>query len=270
MVFLHGLGCGLVPYYMFIARLSQRYSGELFVPEYPFLAMCPWETVPSAREVVAQMQDLLNANRLTSAHFVAHSFGCAILSWIMKMSPSSVLYTTFMEPACILVLKSDFISQILWEPPKTSMDIILRYLVFRELFTVNLLCRNVYWEQGQLWPEDLFTPAVVELAEDDVVVHSLFVRRLLEHECAVRKQKRQEKKAGPTRLARGSTGSSVDVRGAMDQPQGNEDKPIDIQYIEGFFHGQILFHRKQTEKLFSKMRAMVQVDTGASGKRMGR
>lgn len=258
MVFLHGLGVGLVPYYLFIARLSNRYSGELFVPEMPFMAMCPWETVPSAREVVAQLQDMLGANRHTAAHFVCHSFGSAVLSWMMKMSPSSVIYTTFLEPACILVLKSDFISKVLWDPPKTAMDIFLRYLVFRELFTVNLLCRNVFWEQSQVWPEDLFTPAVVELAEDDAVVHSLFVRRLLEHERSVRKQKRRDRRVGPTRLSMASTGSSVDVRTATDLAHGNEDKPIDIQYIDGFFHGQILFHRRQTEKLFSKMRQMVQ------------
>ena len=28
----------------------------MFVPEFPFLAMAPWESVPSAREVVAQLQ----------------------------------------------------------------------------------------------------------------------------------------------------------------------------------------------------------------------
>lgn len=260
LVFCHGLGVGLVPYYFFIARLSQRYSGELFVPEMPFMAMCPWETVPSAREVVAQMQDMLSANRHTAAHWVCHSFGCAVLSWMMKMSPSSVLYMTLMEPASLLVLKSDFISQVLWDPPKTAMDIFLRYLVFRELFTVNLLCRNVFWEQSQVWPEDLYTPCVVELAEDDAVVHSLFVRRLLEHERSERKEKRHQKKMSltPARRALASTGSSVDVRAATDQPNGKEDKQIDIQYIEGFFHGQILFHRRQTEKLFLKMRKMVE------------
>eukprot|EP00438_Fugacium_kawagutii_P032754 Skav208160 [mRNA] locus=scaffold2891:217853:220323:+ [translate_table: standard] len=75
LVFVHGLGVGLVPYFMFIYRLSQRHSlsdpagfamavrahlvkpgGDLFVPEFPFLAMAPWESVPSAREVVAQLQ----------------------------------------------------------------------------------------------------------------------------------------------------------------------------------------------------------------------
>jgi hypothetical protein len=154
MVVVHGLGVGLVPYYLFISRLSKRYSGELFVPEFPFMAMVPWETVPSAREVVAQVQDMLASNRHTSAHFVAHSFGCVIVSWMMKMSQSSILTTTFMEPASVVVFKSDFIGKVLWEPPKTAMDIFLRYFVFRELFTVNLLCRNSYWELATLWPEE--------------------------------------------------------------------------------------------------------------------
>ncbi|CAE8623406.1 unnamed protein product, partial [Polarella glacialis] len=47
LVFVHGLGVGLVPYYLFISRLSRRHSGDLYVPEFPFLAMAPWESVPS-------------------------------------------------------------------------------------------------------------------------------------------------------------------------------------------------------------------------------
>jgi hypothetical protein len=36
------------------------------VPEFPFLAMAPWESVPSAREVVAQLQ-ALRARRAPTA-----------------------------------------------------------------------------------------------------------------------------------------------------------------------------------------------------------
>jgi hypothetical protein len=104
------------------------------------------------------------------------------------------------------------------------------------------------------------TPAVVELAEEDAVVHSLFVRRLLEHERTARKQQRASRRRPSinNRISLSATSSSVDIRTTAEQAQSNEEKPIDIQYIEGFFHGQILFHRKQTEKLFSKMKQMVQ------------
>jgi len=261
MVFCHGLGVGLVPYYLFIARLARRYSGDLYVPELPFLAMQPWECIPSAREVVAQIQDMLAANRHHSAHFFGHSFGSIIIGWMLKMSPSSVLYTTLMEPAMFLMMKSDVLTKILVHPPKTCMEQCLRYFVFRELFTVNLLCRNTFWEQNTVWPEDLFTPTIVQLAGNDALVHSLFVRRLLEHERRERKLRGATKQKRYRRPSMLSAGSSVDV--ASQDAQGTARVPenqetIEIQWCEGFFHGQILGSRRQTEKLFSRMRQMVQ------------
>lgn len=223
--------------------------------------MMPWERVPSAREIVAQLQDMLAVHRFPGAHFVGHSFGTIILGWMMKMSRSSIICSTFMEPCCILALKSDQWSKAMWEPPKTVMYQLLRYFVFRELFTVNLLCRCCFWEQGVLWPEDILTPAVIELASDDAVVSSLFTRRLLEHERTARKQRRrttslQRRGLAERRPMMKAAGSSQDVQ--TEGLQTNEDMSLDIQWTEGFIHGQILFHRKQTLKLFSKMRQMVQ------------
>lgn len=74
LVFVHGLGVGLVPYFMLIYRLSKRHSGDLFVPEFPFLAMAPWESVPSAREVVAQLQE----HRTTKSKLLTCVMACKI------------------------------------------------------------------------------------------------------------------------------------------------------------------------------------------------
>lgn len=264
LVFLHGLGVGLVPYYFFIQRLAARYSGEIFVPDLTFLAMMPWERVPSAREVVAQIQDMLAAHHHPGAHFVGHSFGSVMLGWVMKMSPSSIILSTFIEPAAMLSLKSDLLTRVLWEPPATAMYAFLRYFVFRELFTVNLLCRCSFWEQTTLWPEEITTPAVVELASEDAVVSSLFVRRLLEHERAARKHRKRlsrDKRSGSRKNTLAvPSGSSQDVHGQLlaQREALTSEASLDILWTDGFIHGQILFHRKQTVKLFSKMKQMVQ------------
>jgi len=266
MVFIHGLGVGLVPYYLFIHRLSKRYSGDLYVPELPFLAMAPWESVPSAREVVAQLQDMLQANGHAAAHFAGHSFGSLVVGWVMKMSPSSVLFTTMMEPAQFMLIKSEAITKVLFGEPKTCVDMIIRYFAFRELFTVNLLCRNFFWEQSTMWPEDLHVPAVIELAGDDTIVQSLFVRRLLEHERAARKQrKKARRKPGLARLP--MSGSSTDIRvdtlyAAASHQRGQGDELLDILWLEGNIHGEILLRPKHQDKVFSRMRQMVQASQG--------
>mmetsp|Transcript_9669 Transcript_9669/g.21571 ORF Transcript_9669/g.21571 Transcript_9669/m.21571 type:complete len:646 (-) Transcript_9669:23-1960(-) len=255
LVFVHGLGVGLVPYYLFINRLSKHHSGDLYVPELPFLAMAPWESVPSAREMVAQMQDMLAANGHTAAHFAGHSWGGVVIGWMIRMSPSSVVYTTLMEPATML-LKADILTKVLYGYPTTCFEMFIHYFCFRELFTVNMLCRNYFWEQSTIWPEDLHVPAIIELAGDDHIVQSRFMRRMLEHEKVIRKQKRKaEQKRGLV-----PTGSSVDVRVDLSSQARHRAQAaeIDIQWCEGFFHGEILIRRRATERLFSRMRQMAQ------------
>lgn len=259
LVFVHGLGVGLLPYYLFIWRLSRRHSGDLYVPEFPFLAMAPWESVPSAREVVAQLQDMLAAHGHTAAHFAGHSFGSVVIGWVTKMSPSSVVYATLMEPAQFLVIKADMITKVLFGAPKSGYELLIRYFGFRELFTVNLLCRNFFWEQSCMWPEDLHVPSVISLAGDDHIVQSTFVKRLLEHEKAARKQQRRQ--ARKPRMP--VTGSALDVRmdtvqQAMSHKSSEDPQPLDIMWCEGFFHGQILFDWRANERLFSRIRQMVQ------------
>lgn len=260
LVFVHGLGVGLVPYYLLIFRLSRRHSGDLYVPEFPFLAMAPWESVPSAREVVAQLQDMLAAHGHTAAHFAGHSFGCVVIGWVMKMSSSSVMYTTLMEPAQFLMIKAEALTQVLFGTPKTCYEMLVRYFAFRELFTVNLLCRNFFWEQSIMWPEDLHVPTIVQLAGDDHIVQSRFVRRLIEHEKVARKERRRHRK--PRMLV---SGSSTDVRLDTLQQAASTQKAgaelLDILWCDGFFHGQILFDLRTHDKLFARMRQMVQAES---------
>jgi len=263
LVFVHGLGVGLVPYFLFIYRLSRRHSGELFVPEFPFLAMAPWESVPSAREVVAQLQDMLAAHGHRAAHWHGHSFGCVVIGWVMKMSPSSVVYATLMEPAQFLVIKAEALTKILWGQPATTFEMLIRYFAFRELFTVNLLCRNFFWEQSSMWPEDLKVPTLVTLAGDDHIVQSTFVKRLLEHEKSARKLQRRlasKQKRIPT------SGSSTDVRvdtlqqAASAYKSQSTSEALEIMWCEGFFHGRILCDWRSHEKLFLRMRQLVSAD----------
>lgn len=261
LVFVHGLGVGLVPYFMWIYRLSKRHSGDLFIPEFPFLAMAPWESVPSAREVVAQLQDMLAAHGHTAAHWAGHSFGCVVIGWVMKMSPSSLHFATLMEPAQFLIIKAEALTKILWGLPMTTFEILIRYFAFRELFTVNLLCRNFFWEQSSMWPEDLKVPSIVTLAADDHIVQSTFVKRLLEHEKSARRLHRRMA-SKKTRIP--TSGSSTDIRvdtlnqSATTTACGPER--LEILWNEGFFHGKILCDRRAQDRLFSRMRSLVRDD----------
>mmetsp|Transcript_30061 Transcript_30061/g.64923 ORF Transcript_30061/g.64923 Transcript_30061/m.64923 type:complete len:667 (+) Transcript_30061:113-2113(+) len=259
MVFVHGLGVGLVPYYDFIRRLSRRHSGDMYVPEFPCLAMAPWESVPSAREVVAQLQDMLAANGHTSAHFVGHSFGSLIIGWMLKMSPSSMVYATLMEPAQFLLMKSECLCKVLHGTTTTPYEALIRYFGFRELFTVNLLCRNFFWEQSTMWPEDITVPCLIQLAGGDHIVQSTFIRRLLAYERHTRKQQARAAKPKLLSALPKKTGSSVDLcSDTLNMGSGKAKMPevLDVCWFDNFLHGEILGRPREQMKLFEKMRNM--------------
>lgn len=253
LVFIHGLGIGLVPYWGFIYRLSMNFSGDLYVPELPFLAMAPWESVPSPREVVAQLQDMLAANKHVAAHFAGHSYGTAVLSWMIKMSPSSLLCTTFMEPAAMLLCKSDHLRNVMEKPCLTCWEIFVRYFVFRELFTVKLLCRCFYWEQTNCWPEEVRCLAVVQLASEDHLVQSTFIRRMLTHE----NEARRKQAKGAKKVLLGGARSSVNLLEETNRVAHRKDgASMDILWCDGFIHGEILMRVPEQDILFGKMRRM--------------
>jgi len=246
LVVVHGLGVGLVPYYLFVLRLARNHSGDIFVPDLPFLATAPWLSVPSPREVVAQLTDMLRAHGHTAAHFTGHSFGAVVVGWVLKMSPSSVVCVTLLDPACFLVMSAECCVKICCGPVNSAVEILVRYFCFQELFTQNLLTRNNFWEQNQIWPEDLHVPSVIEFAADDHIVPSLYIRRLLDHERRERKQRSQRR---PPR-----SNSSALLDGSGNKQPSSE--PMDIQWCEGFMHGEILLRPRSQDKLFAKMRGM--------------
>ncbi|CAK0892308.1 unnamed protein product, partial [Prorocentrum cordatum] len=129
MVVVHGLGVGLVPYYLFVLRLARTHSGDIFVPDLPFLATAPWLSVPSPREVVAQLTDMLRAHGHTAAHFTGHSFGAVVVGWVLKMSPSSVVCVTLLDPACFLVMSAECCVKICCGPVNSAVEILARWRI---------------------------------------------------------------------------------------------------------------------------------------------
>merc|ERR1712113_332862 len=158
-----------------------------------------------------------------------------------------------MDPANFLVMKAEVLCEVMYGAPKSCYEKLIQYFGFRELFTLNLLCRNVFWEQCTVYPEEIPVPCVVELAGDDHVVASLFVRRLLEYERQARKEAR---KSSSLKKVHVQTGSAADMQSKSLEGQGSKpvrNEPLDIMWCESFRHGEILVRPGTQDKLFSKM-----------------
>jgi len=176
-VFCHGLGIGVLPYVTFVCELGSSGS-EIFLLDLPHISLRQSSDVPSARETVACATDMLAGWGHHEAHFVGHSFGTIIVSWMLKYS-QAVASASLLDPVCFLLVKHDLLSNSLYREHVDPLQIALTFFVFRELYIANTLARNFFWQQNELWPETVQRPMLVLLSGNDAIVSAHSVRRLL-------------------------------------------------------------------------------------------
>lgn len=185
LVFCHGIGISVLPYMHFLEDLinwndisSRR---EIFLISMPNIAMRISEDPPSMVETVACISDMLDSWGVPAAHFLCHSFGSVVTSWMVKRAPSRVLAATFMDPVCFMLAKPDVSYNFMYRTPQSPSQLLLHYFVSKELYISHSLARNFFWYQCILWPEEIpqGTPALVVLSGKDSIVPTHSVRRYL-------------------------------------------------------------------------------------------
>lgn len=179
-VFIHGLGLNILPYYYFIYELLQVASGRtIFLVSLPHISMRLQEHVPSCAEMVACLSDMLSSWGYKNAHFIGHSFGTLPLAWMVRLAPSQVSMATFLDPVCFLIIKPDVCYNFIYRRPETPAQMLTQFFAARELYIANSLSRNFFWFNNLLWPEDLSMPSLVALSGRDAIVPAHSVRRYL-------------------------------------------------------------------------------------------
>lgn len=99
-VFMHGLGQGLLSYIHFLRRIDDR---ALFLMEFPYVSMRVWEHIPSPQETVDAVAVMLDHHNYTQATFLGHSFGTFCVAWCIKLRPSMVHSAIVIDPVCRLI-----------------------------------------------------------------------------------------------------------------------------------------------------------------------
>ncbi|KAI7897493.1 uncharacterized protein BX663DRAFT_445012 [Cokeromyces recurvatus] len=88
-VFIHGIGAGLMCYISFLIKLITL-DAPLFFIELPYVSMHCIEEVPTMQETIKDLQEMLMKHEFSNAVFVAHSLGTAVTSWVVKHMPQQV------------------------------------------------------------------------------------------------------------------------------------------------------------------------------------
>lgn len=180
LVFVHGLGLNLLPYYFFIRELLTLASGRaVLLVSLPHISMCLQEHVPSSAETVACLSDMLSSWGYAKGHFIGHSFGSLPLAWMVRRAPNRVSMVSFIDPVCFLIIKPDVCYNFIYKRPTCASELLSSFFVARELFIAHSLSRNFFWFENLLWPEDISMPCLVALSGKDGIVPAHSVRRYL-------------------------------------------------------------------------------------------
>jgi pimeloyl-ACP methyl ester carboxylesterase len=176
-VFIHGLGVGLTPYLPLLRRLKR--IRECFVIELLEVSQVGCDEILSPATMADSIAQMLREHGHENACFMGHSYGTAVLSWVVRNRKDLVSKAVFLDPICFMLAQPDVAFNFLYRAPANLMMSFAANLVRRELFTGNVLMRHFYWQHNNLWPDELPRECVVMLSGMDDIIDPRLVREYL-------------------------------------------------------------------------------------------
>lgn len=178
-VFVHGIGIGFTHYLGLLCMLDKRV--DTYLVEWPYVAMQMTIAAPNPQTSV---ELLLYAMRDTCTHdwrtqhnsdstsetqcyevqnrfpkmvLVAHSLGSVMSSWILKQAQyaHSIHAVVLLDPVNILLCDPTVASVFVYRDPASCLDLMMHFLLSRELFISHALSRQFSWSHNVLFIEDL-------------------------------------------------------------------------------------------------------------------
>ncbi|KAF9567350.1 hypothetical protein CPC08DRAFT_627082, partial [Agrocybe pediades] len=185
-VFIHGLGLGLLQYHTVVTHLLKTFpdrpiliplqpqiSQNFFHPDFlepptrhqmadriaALLQRLGWvsldaEENPDSEEEKEVASSLIGASQ-KGVTVVSHSNGTYIHAWILKGYPDIVSRSCFVDPVTFCSWEGDVCYNFFYRPCMTGMELLMRYFVGTELGVVNLLQRRFCWTSNSLWFEEI-------------------------------------------------------------------------------------------------------------------
>ncbi|GLB33884.1 hypothetical protein LshimejAT787_0107680 [Lyophyllum shimeji] len=217
-VFIHGLGLGLLQYNAVIRHLFQQFtdrpllvllqpqiSQHIFHPRYlkpmsrhetadrlaQLLEHLGWvhsggtgRNEKSDTEDEKEVAHSLLGGKKKGVTMLSHSNGSYTHAWMLKGHPKLISRSCFVDPVTFCSWEGDVCFNFLYRQPKTAMELLMHYFVATELGVANLLHRHFSWTSNTLWFEEIpnardRTKAFFLLGGKDAIVNAQRVKRYL-------------------------------------------------------------------------------------------
>jgi pimeloyl-ACP methyl ester carboxylesterase len=162
-VFLHGIGLGVLPYIHFIISIISMEKNRLFMlVEMRHVTMRVYsDDAPNLTSLANDIVDAMKYIGYEKGIFIAHSYGTFVLSQILQSRNSSVEQAFLIDPVCLMTchpkLTSNFVYRNFQGPPvsfKRFMDLV-QFVFSRDLTLAQTFCRRFNGMEIMIWPEDL-------------------------------------------------------------------------------------------------------------------
>jgi pimeloyl-ACP methyl ester carboxylesterase len=228
-VFVHGIGVGLIMYMNLIKALLDNDCPVVLV-ELPFVSSkLGASEVPSISEQVASVEALCIRWGFEKAFFVGHSYGSVMLSWMAQHLPERIAGLAFIDPVVMMLNLKNVLFNFLYKDDGSDG---IADIIGSELGVNIALRRNFWWYRNILWASDLqkhALPTVVCLSENDEIGPARAVEKHISQHAAACSA------SACSVGARGHGGAAATGAGA------EADSVVESYMMDGASHGGFLF-----------------------------
>ena len=169
-VFVHGIGIGLIAYIPLIDDILQ--SGRpLLLPEIPYVSgFRPFQSPNSVLPPVVvsnTMTDMLATHGFLRGTFVGHSYGTSWLSYMLKYAPNAICAVVFLDPICFCLHVPRLTKQFVYHRPDPGTA---SFMVRTDVIINWTIQRSFPWSWIILFHEQIHVPCSVFLSDRDMLV----------------------------------------------------------------------------------------------------
>lgn len=157
-VFLHGVGLGILPYLHFIRSLIHCSKDRtIMVVEMPHVSLRLSVEAPR----LENLADDITNSFVGKATFIAHSYGTFVVSKILHKYPDRVRNVVLLDPVTLLTCHPTLLSNFVYvqlpkKIPRSAESImqIIQFICMRDLTLSQTFCRKFNGMEIMLWPSD--------------------------------------------------------------------------------------------------------------------
>ena len=187
-LYIHGIGVGLLPHIRFLHELDQalhsgeKSDGEVGVLAIEILQISSRLTHPilSRADFLRELTELLNFYRYDRFVMVSHSYGSVLGTHILTHEPlaSRVSATLFIDPVTVLLHMPDVAYNFTVRPPKRANEWQMWYFASKDPGVAHTLGRHFFGSENLLWRDRIMELVqngmrmTASLASKDLIVNT--------------------------------------------------------------------------------------------------